>query len=186
MNTSILIRPARADDAEAITAIYNQGIAERCATFETRLRSVDEISARIAEPRYPLLVALAADGNVLGWAGLSSYRARDCYAGVAEFSIYLDHAARGRGVGRQLLDKLVEAARAAGFWKILSRIFAFNLASRALCRASGFREVGIYERHAELDGRWLDLVIVERLLDDSATQTQTPSERAPCAPTSSR
>ena len=104
-----------------------------------------------------------------GWAGLSSYRARACYAGIAEFSIYLDRNARGRGIGRQLLAALVDAARGRGYWKLVSRVFPANAASRALCRACGFREVGVYEKHAQLDGQWMDVVIVERLIPENLT-----------------
>jgi phosphinothricin acetyltransferase len=161
---SCSIRPATVDDAPAITDIYNQGIADRGATFETAPRSVADIEARIADgASYPMLVA-EADGRVVGWASLSSYRPRDCYAGIAEFSIYLDRAARGRGIGRQLLAALVDVARERGFWKLVSRIFPFNTASRALCAACGFREVGTYAKHGRLDGQWLDVVIVERLI----------------------
>lgn len=159
-------RLARADDAAAITAIYNQGIAERGATFETEPRRAADMAARIADDSYPLLVAVE-DGIVLGWASLSSYRSRACYAGIAEFSIYLDGAARGRGIGRGLLEALVDAARGRGCWKLVSRVFPFNAASRALCRACGFREVGVYEKHGRLDGRWLDVVIVERLIPEN-------------------
>jgi phosphinothricin acetyltransferase len=156
---------ASADDAAAITRIYNAGIAERTATFETEPRTVQQISQqlRLLE-RFPLLVAEDATGNVIGWAGLAEYRPRKCYAGIAEFSIYLERHARGRGTGKALLTALIDAAAARGFWKLVSRIFPFNTASRALCRACGFREVGTYERHAQLDGRWLDAVIVERLI----------------------
>jgi phosphinothricin acetyltransferase len=162
---AILVRPAAVADAPAVTRIYNQGIAERSATFETEPRRVEDLVTRIGDSdRHPLLVAVDAGGTVLGWAGLSSYRPRACYAGIAEFSIYLDPAARGQGVGRRLLSALIEAAREKGRWKLVSRVFAFNLASRALCRACGFREVGTYEKHAQLDGRWLDVVIVERLV----------------------
>jgi phosphinothricin acetyltransferase len=101
---------------------------------------------------------------VIGWAGLAEHRSRKCYAGIAEFSIYLEREARGRGIGKALLTALIDAAHERGFWKLVSRIFPFNTASRALCRACGFREVGIYERHAQLDGRWLDAVIVEKLI----------------------
>jgi phosphinothricin acetyltransferase len=156
-------RLARADDAAAITAIYNQGIAERGATFETEPRRVDDMNARIADDTYPLLVAVHDDA-VLGWASLSGYRSRACYAGIAEFSIYLDTAARGKGIGRGLLEALIETARGRGYWKLVSRVFPFNTASRALCRACGFREVGVYEKHGRLDGRWLDVLIVERLI----------------------
>jgi L-amino acid N-acyltransferase YncA len=161
------IRLARAGDAEAITRIYNAGIAERSATFETQPRTVAQIEQRLhLLERYPLLVAEDASGSV---AGLAEYRPRECYAGIAEFSIYLDRAARGQGTGKALLGALVDAAAQRGFWKLVSRIFPFNTASRSLCRACGFREVGIYERHAQLDGRWLDAVIVEKLIDRQAS-----------------
>jgi L-amino acid N-acyltransferase YncA len=162
----MLIRAAVAADAEAIAAIYNQGIAERSSTFETRLRTAEDILGWLLPDGYPVLVA-ERDGKVLGWANLSSYRPRACYACNAEFSIYLDRAARGRGLGAALLQALIDAARARGHSKLISRIFVDNAASRALCRRLGFREVGIYQRHAQLDGVWRDVVIVERwLLDD--------------------
>lgn len=160
------IRPATLDDAPAITAIHNESIAGRGATFDTQPRRVEDVEARVADTRHPLLVA-TDDGVVVGWAGLSAYRPRACYAGIAEFSVYLDRHARGRGIGRQLLQALIDAARAAGFWKLVSRIFPFNHASRAACRAVGFREVGVYEKHGVLDGRWLDVVIVERLIPEN-------------------
>jgi len=173
------IRSASADDAAVITAIYNQGIAERAATFETTPRSVDDIDQRLTDiQRYPLLVATDEANTVVGWAGLSRYRPRDCYAGIGEFSVYLDATARGRGVGRQLLQALIEIAREHGYWKLLSRIFLFNEASRALCRSVGFREVGIYEKHGQLEGRWLDVVIVERLIPENIPATQPLAEAA--------
>lgn len=166
---SLIIRQARSDDAAAIASIYNQGIAERSATFETEPRGADDIRARLGDQeRFPLLVAEDA-GTVIGWAGLSAYRPRACYAGIGEFSIYLDRSARGRGVGRQLLQSLVKAARERGYWKLVSRIFPFNTASRSLCRTCGFREVGVYEKHGRLDGRWIDVVIVERLIPENLT-----------------
>ena len=157
------IRNAEIADAAAIAAIYNQGIAERGATFETVPRTEADLAGRLSDvARYPVLVATDETGRVLGWASLSAYRPRECYAGIAEFSIYLDRDARGQGVGRRLLDALIGTAAERGFWKLVSRIFPFNTASRALCRACGFREVGTYEKHAQLDGQWLDVVIVER------------------------
>ena len=96
---ALLIRLAEWKDAAAIADIYNQGIAERGSTFKTGPHSVDDIHARLGDQlRFPTLVA--EDATVLGWAGLSSYRPRTCYAGIGEFSVYLDQAARGRGVGR--------------------------------------------------------------------------------------
>jgi len=162
----ITIRSARDEDAAAIADIYNQGIADRGATFETEPRTREDIQSRMADARLPLLVAEDA-GTVVGWAGLSSYRLRACYAGIAEFSIYLDRRTRGHGVGRQLLNALIEAARECGYWKLVSRVFPFNTASRALCRACGFREVGTYEKHSQLDGQWMDVVIVERLIPEN-------------------
>lgn len=166
---SIAVREAGEQDAPAIASIYNQGIDDRGATFETEPRSAEDIAAKLAErERYPLLV-ICEDDVVLGWAGLSSYRPRECYAGIAEFSIYLDRSARDRGLGRQLLTALIEVARERGYWKLVSRIFPFNTGSRALCRACGFREVGTYEKHGRLDGHWRDVVIVERLIPENVT-----------------
>ena len=163
---SVSIREARREDAATIAAIHNIGIAERSATFETEPRSEHQVVARIEQgARFPLLVVVDdGSGDVVGWAGVTEYRPRACYAGIGEFSIYLAPEARGRGVGRVLMEALVDAARARGYWKLLSRVFLFNAASRALCRSCGFREVGIYEKHARLDGAWLDVVIVERLI----------------------
>jgi L-amino acid N-acyltransferase YncA len=160
-----LIRPAFQADAAAIAAIYNQGIIERSSTFETTPRNAGDMLERIkAAARFPVLVAVDRNDVMLGWAALSAYRTRACYAGVAEFSIYIDGHARGRGIGKQLLNGLIEEASALGYWKLLSRVFPHNAASRALCRACGFREVGTYEKHAKLDSSWLDVVIVERLI----------------------
>ena len=163
----ITIREAEAFDAEAIARIYNQGIEERAATFETQPRTAHDIAVKLAERgRYPILVAAEGDG-IIGWAGLSTYRPRACYSGIAEFSIYVDRTARTRGIGRRLLIALVDAARARGYWKLVSRVFPFNTASRALCQTCGFREVGIYEKHGQLDDRWLDVVIVERVIREN-------------------
>jgi phosphinothricin acetyltransferase len=166
-----LVRPALQTDASAIAAIYNQGIAERSSTFETALRSAEDMLERIkAAARFPVLVVVDGNEVILGWAGLSAYRARACYAGVAEFSIYMDTNARGRGAGKLLLNRLIEEASTLGYWKLLSRVFLFNTASRALCRSCGFREVGVYEKHAKLDGSWLDVLIVERLIPPNLEQ----------------
>lgn len=176
---SISIRHADNADAPAIAGIYNQGIADRGATFETEPRTADDIRARMQDAaRFPILVAEDA-GTVIGWAGLSSYRPRACYAGIGEFSIYLDRASRGRGAGRQLLDALVAAARERGYWKLVSRVFPFNAASRALCRACGFREVGVYEKHGRLDGRWIDVVIVERLIPENLADAGSSAPHPP-------
>ena len=164
------IRAGLPKDASAIAEIYNQGILERAATFETTLRSAEDMLERIkAAARFPVLVAVDPNDIVLGWAALSAYRARACYAGIAEFSVYLDAKTRGRGAGKQLLNALIETSAKLGYWKLLSRAFPFNTASRALCRACGFREVGTYVKHAKLGDSWLDVVIVERLIPENFT-----------------
>ena len=106
--------------------------------------------------------------EIVAFASTSTYRGRPCYAGIAEFSVYVARNRRGSGAGHVAMTALVEAAAAAGFWKLLSRIFPENTASRALMAKLGFREVGIYRRHGELDGVWRDCVIVERLLGEAA------------------
>jgi len=112
------------------------------------------------------VVVVEADGEVVAFASTSEYRPRECYAGIAEFSVYVDRARRGRRIGRVAMNTLIEAARAAGFWKLVSRVFVENLQSRSLLRDVGFREVGIYQKHAQIRGVWKDVVIVERLLDE--------------------
>lgn len=160
-------RPAVIADVPAITEIYNEGIAERIATFETEPRMIDQVAAWLGRC-HPVLVVEDIDGTVVAWASTSSYRDRACYAGIAEFSVYVGRKHRGRGAGHVALIALKDAAAAAGLWKLLSRIFVENQASRALCRSVGFREVGIYEKHGKLDGVWRDVVIVECLIGETA------------------
>ena len=150
------IRTASVDDAAAIAEIYNQGIEDRVATYETRCRSAEDQEAwlQAIAGRYPAVVA-QIDGEIIGWAAAVPYRDRDCYRGIAEFSMYVHRQWRHRGAGDLLLSGLISEAERLGLWKLLSRIFPFNEASRALCRKHGFREVGVYEKHARLDGRWL-------------------------------
>jgi len=171
MTSGAKTRLARPEDAAAIARIYNQGIEERLATFETEPRTAERIAALLVErgDRYPTVVA-ERDGQVIAWAGVTSYRSRPCYEGVAEYSVYVDRAARGMGAGRMVLEALFEVCAARGFWKLVSRIFPENVASLALCRATGFREVGTYRRHGKLDGEWRDTVIVEKLLGEAADE----------------
>ncbi len=161
------VRTATPDDAAAIAQIYNQGIEDRVATFETRLRSPEEVRAWF-DGLHPIVVAEDETG-VIAFASTSSYRQRACYAGIAECSVYVRRDARGRGAGRVTLQALIAAAEEAGFWKLVSRVFVENAASRAMLRPLGFREVGIYEKHGKLDGVWRDVVIVERLLPANLT-----------------
>jgi L-amino acid N-acyltransferase YncA len=161
----IVLRSAEEADSAAIAEIYNQGIRDRIATFETQERMAEDRRAWLTAhgPQHPVIVA-TIEGRVVGWASADVYRPRACYAGIGEFSIYIDEDARGQGVGLVLLNGLIDAAERAGLWKLLSRVFVENTASRSLCRKAGFREVGIYEKHGQLDGVWRDVVIVERLL----------------------
>ena len=165
---SLHVRPAEISDASAIAAIYNQGIEDRIATFETEPRSPATIGQLlVARAGTHPTVVVERDGQVTGVAWASEYRARQVYAGVAEVSVYVAREARHQGVGRAALAAVIDAAEARGFWKLVSRIIPENLASRRLCASLGFREVGIYRRHGRLDGRWRDCVIVERLLGDA-------------------
>ena len=156
-------------DAEAIARIYNEGIADRVATFETELRTPEDIARGLREraPRWPTIV-VERDGGVVAWAGASEYRSRSCYAGIAEFSVYVAREARGTGAGRAAMEALVRECEGRGIWKLVSRVFPENEASRRLLATVGFREVGTYRRHAKLDGAWRDTVIVERLIGAAA------------------
>jgi L-amino acid N-acyltransferase YncA len=160
-------RTARRDDCAAIADIYNQGIAERVATFETRPREPGEVVTWLAHG-LPFVVVEDADGRVIGFAGAFPYHPeRPPYAGIAEFSAYVDRSSRGQGAGSLAMSALVERAEAHGLWKLVSRIFVENEPSRRLLGRMGFDEVGIYRRHARLDGEWRDVVIVERLLGEA-------------------
>jgi len=163
--TTRLATPA---DAAAIAEIYNEGIADRIATFETEPRTAAQLEAQLRDKgdRFPTVVA-ERDGRVVAWAGAGAYRSRPAYAGVAEHSVYVARAARGSGAGRAALEALCRAYADRGFWKIVSRIFPENAPSLALHARCGFRVVGTYRRHGKLDGAWRDCVIVERLLDET-------------------
>jgi phosphinothricin acetyltransferase len=163
-------RAATPQDAAAIAAIYNQGIDDRVATFETRPRSETDVRAWF-DGTHPIVVVEEA-GEILAFASTSTYRPRECYAGIAEFSVYVTRAARGRGAGRLALHALIEAAESAGFWKLVSRVFVENTASLGLLRSLGFREVGVYQKHAQLDGAWRDVVIVELLIERNLMRFQ--------------
>lgn len=155
-------RKAIPADAPAIARIYNEGIEDRIATFETNARSDDDVLQWFARP-HPIVVVEEA-GAVVAFAASSSSSGRCCYAGNVDFSIYVARGARGRGFGKMAMEALLDAAREAGFSKLMSGVFPENAASRGLLRKLGFREVGTYARHGKLDGAWRDVVIVELLL----------------------
>jgi L-amino acid N-acyltransferase YncA len=160
------VRDATAADAAAICRIYNQGIQDRVATLETEERTPEERAAWLAArgPRHPVLVALADDA-VAGWASLNVFNARRAYDHVADISIYVERGWRGRGVGRRLLDALVARAGTVGFHKLVLSAFPFNEAGMAAYRRAGFREVGIYREQGLLDGKWVDTIVMEKILD---------------------
>jgi L-amino acid N-acyltransferase YncA len=154
-----LIRALTEADWTAVAAIYEEGIRTRMATFETAAPAWSDWDAgHLAAPR---LVA-EEDGEVLGWAALSPASSRPCYAGVAEVSVYVAERARGRALGRALLERLVGDAEAAGLWTLQASVFPENRASVALHHRCGFRTVGVRERIAQLDGAWRDTVLLER------------------------
>lgn len=155
-------RPATPHDAAAIARIYNQGIEDRVATFETKMRAASDIAAWF-DGVHPVVV-VEADGRIVAFASTSTYRPRDCYAGIAEVSLYVERAFRGQGAGRLAMQTIIHEAEKAGFWKLLSRVFLDNQPSRKLIASAGFREVGIYQNHGKLDGVWRDVLIVERLI----------------------
>jgi len=109
-------------------------------------------------------VVVEEEGAVISFANMSAYSTRECYSGVAEFSVYTASEARGRGAGTLAMKALMEAAEETGFWKLVSRVFVENTPSRELLLSLGFREVGVHEKHARLDGVWRDVVVVERLI----------------------
>ena len=161
-------RLATPADAPAIAAIYNEGIADRVATFETEPRTEAQLEAQLRDKgdRFPTVVA-EREGHIVAWASAGPYRSRPAYAGVAEHSVYVARSARGSGAGRAALDALCRAYAERGFWKLVSRIFPENVASLALHERCGFRVVGVYRRHGKLEGAWRDCVIVERMLDET-------------------
>ena len=163
------VRLATKADAAAIATIYNQGIEDRIATFETDLRTAAMVNSWF-DGIHPIVVVEQGD-DIIAYASTSSYRSRSCYAGIAECSVYVRRDWRGKGAGRLALAKLIQESEAAGLWKLVSRIFVENAASRHLVKSLGFREVGIYEKHGQLDGIWYDVVIVEYLLTANIKNT---------------
>jgi L-amino acid N-acyltransferase YncA/DNA-binding transcriptional ArsR family regulator len=155
----VAVRPMRARDWPAVLRIYSEGIATGNATFETEVPDRDYLSERwLKDQRWIAEV----DGKVAGWAAMAPVSARECYAGVAETSVYVGEGVRGRGVGKALLRQQVIAADAAELWTLQTSIFPENRASLALHRQSGFRTIGVRDRIAKHNGRWRDTVFLER------------------------
>ena len=139
-------------------AIFEQGVATRRATFETEAPSWEDWDGA----HLPLRLVAEEDSDVLGWAALVPYSSRECYRGVAESSVYVAERARGLGVGRVLMERLVHDSEEAGYWTLQAGVFPENEESLALHRRVGFRVVGVRERIGRLDGEWKDVVLLER------------------------
>ncbi len=162
----LTVRDATPDDAEAIARIYNQGIEDRVATLETTLRTADERRSWLEgrSSRHPVLVAVDAAGSVHGWASLNQFNPRPAYDHVADFSVYVDRTARGSGVGSLLLRLLEERARQIGFHKLVLAAFPTNSPGMRLYERRGFSTVGIYHEQGLLNGAWVDVILMEKIL----------------------
>jgi L-amino acid N-acyltransferase YncA len=161
----ISVRRAALADVEAITRIYNQGIEDRVATLETELRTPEERREWLAArgDRHPVLVA-ERGGQVIAWGSLNRFNPRPAYDHVVDFSIYVAREARGQGVGRVLLPRVVDEARRLGYHKMVLAAFPTNEAGMRLYEAMGFSRVGIYREQGLLDGQWVDVIVMEQIL----------------------
>lgn len=166
--SALKTRPPTTADAEAICRIYNQGIEDRVATLETELRTAEERRQWLAArgPHHPVIVAETVDGVVVGWGSLNAFNPREAYRFVADFSIYVERGWRGKGVGSVMLKRLIELGREHGYHKLVLSAFPTNDGGMALYTRLGFRTVGIYKEQGQLDGRWVDTIIMEKLLEE--------------------
>lgn len=162
---AISIRKAKKDDVAALLTIYNQGIEDRIATLETELKDLTYMHSWFAahQGRYVVLVA-ETKGEVVGWAALNPYSQRAAYRGVAELSIYIARPYRGKGIGSLLLTHLEEAARANQFHKIVLFTFPTNTLGQGLYTKMGYRKVGLFEKQGILDGKFVDVLAMEKIL----------------------
>lgn len=165
MSADILVRLAATGDAAAIARIYNQGIEDRVATLETEPRTPEDRRAWLGGrgPRHPVLVA-EQDGQVVAWASLNSFNPRPAYDHVADFSVYVERSRRVAGIGWLLLERLIAEARELRYHKLVLAALAHNAAGTALYEKAGFTRVGIFRDQGRLDGRWVDVLVMEKLL----------------------
>lgn len=163
--SQIVIRRASNKDAAQIADIYNEGIDERCATFITTHFTDEDILHKIAEggEKHPIFVATQEDSDcVLGWVSISPYSPRACYDGVGEVSVYIRRDKRRQGIGEDLIETVFDEAAKIGYWKLMVRIFTFNQASIDLFKKHRYVEAGLHKNHGKLDGKWLDVLELER------------------------
>ena len=161
------VRIAQQNDIPFITKIYNEGIEDKIATLETRLRTEEEMLDWLnnRSEKHKVLVIEDESNTVHGWASLNVFNSRCCYSGVVDISIYISRIMRGKGLGKQLLRSLIQTAKDEGFHKLVLSTFNTNEAGKKLYKSLGFREVGTYEKHGVLDGKWVDITIMELILD---------------------
>jgi L-amino acid N-acyltransferase len=170
------VRLATLDDAEAVRTIYNREVTGSTVTFDLVPRSLDDQRAWLAAHAgaHPAVVAVSGEA-VIGFGSLSPYRDRPAYATTVEDSVYVDRDLRGRGVGRLLLAELVRLAGLHGFHSVMGRIVGGHDASIALHRSCGFELVGVERVVGRKFGRWLDVVVMQRLLAPEASASRPPA-----------
>jgi L-amino acid N-acyltransferase YncA len=169
-STEVRVRAAEPRDGGAIAAIFNQGIEERQATFQTVPHGREDFLERIRDESRPFLVA-ESGGEVVGWAAVVGYSDRAAYySGIGEAMLYVERSARRAGIGSRLLEELAAEAVTRGLYKLVGKIFTTNAPSIALVLAGGWREVGTHRRHGRLDGEWRDVLVVERLIGEAADE----------------
>lgn len=162
-----ITRKAKIEDIPLIKDIYNQGIEDRIATLETRLRDVEEMERWFTSrgERYRVVVIEDREGKVLGWASINVFNSRCCYSGVGDLSIYVERTMRGKGLGKPLLNYLIEVAKEHDFHKLVLSTFEFNEVGKRLYKSAGFREVGTYINQGMLDNKFVNITIMEKLLN---------------------
>ena len=166
---ALRIRPAVVADGDAIARIYDEGIASGIATFASGPHTAQERVGWLAARPDRAPVFVAEDGpTILGWSALAPFSHRPWYDGVAEYTAYIANDARGRGLGRQMLDHLMDAAPRFGYWKLVGMILPENAPGLALALGAGFRVVGTHHGHARKDEIWRDVTVVERHLTDAS------------------
>lgn len=160
------IREATREDATAIAHIYNQGIEDRSATLETQLRTPEDRAEWLATRglRHPVLVAVDHSGVIVGWGSLNPFNPRPVYDHVADFSVYVAREQRGRGIGDALLSALEVRARALGYHKMVLAAFPSNAPGMRLYERHEFQIVGIYHEQGMLDDKWVDVIVMEKIL----------------------
>ncbi|MCQ4086454.1 arsinothricin resistance N-acetyltransferase ArsN1 family A [Saccharibacillus sp. JS10] len=161
----IILRQATPFDLNSILTIYNQGIQDRIATLETDLKDEAYMSEWFAkhQGRYQVIVA-EKNNQVVGWASINSYSTRSVYDGVGDLSIYIHRDYRGKGIGKRLLQKLEESGRQNNFYKFVLFTFPFNMLGQSLYHKAGYREVGIFQNQGVLDGKFVSVMAMEKLL----------------------